>query len=88
MLQNTIRKWLENLTSFNTPTTSLLATLSRTLETVHSTTDTSQPPGLLKRELHKTGHLPHGLQLLLELLRVLKHRLHLPNESRVNATSR
>ena len=79
---------MENLTSSNTPTTALLATLSRTLETVHSTNDTSQPPGLLKRELHKTGQLPHGLQLLLELLRVLKHRLHLPDESRVNASPR
>merc|ERR1719321_1911214 len=32
---------------------------------------------LLQRELHEGRQLPHGLQLLLELRRVLKHRLHL-----------
>merc|ERR1719327_926910 len=32
---------------------------------------------LLQGELHEGRQLPHGLQLLLELRRVLKHRLHL-----------
>merc|ERR1719326_876970 len=32
---------------------------------------------LLQRELHEARHLPHDLQLLLELPRILKHRLHL-----------
>merc|ERR1719421_1100179 len=32
---------------------------------------------LLQRELHEARHLPHDLQLLLELPRILEHRLHL-----------